>query len=108
LAISKVETPANASLHAIQIANLLALNKTKPIPAKLDTLHAVIASQPDTFKVGWTFNGTKHFISQNEKLALHRAWPLQLFTAMEGENREAILAALQEVRNNWSAPADKK
>ncbi|MDZ7344993.1 MAG: hypothetical protein ONA90_10825 [candidate division KSB1 bacterium] len=41
-------------------------------------MQAAIAGQPDTFKVGWTFNGTKHFISQNEMLAPYREWLLQL------------------------------
>ncbi len=107
LANSDIELPDKIVLRAIEIANLLALNKTKPIPSKLDTLFAAVASQPDTFKVGWTFNGTKHFISQNEKLAPYRAWLLQLFSALEKEGREAILAALREVREKFKAVAGK-
>jgi len=53
------------------------------------------------FKVGWTFEGAKHFISQNEKLASHRPWLLQLFAAIEGENRAAILAGLREARASF-------
>jgi len=59
--------------------------------------------------VDWTFNGTKHFISKNENpdgrgLAPYRAWLLQLFEALEiKEGREAILAALREVREKFKA-----
>jgi len=93
---------------AINIANLLALNKSKLVPAQLNTLQTTIASQPDSFQVGWSFNGTKHFISQNEKLAPHRAWLLQLFEALEiKEGRKAILAALHEVRKKFGVIVDK-
>jgi len=71
-------------------------------------LQQAIASQPDTFKVTWSFAGSKHFISQHETLAPYRAWLLQFFSALEGENREAILQALQSVGANYQAVAGKK
>jgi len=89
------------ALRTIEIANLLTLNKAGEIPSKLDTLHAAIASQPEEFKVDWSFEGTRHFISQNEKLASHRKWLQQLFNAMEGEDRKAILDALKAVKANF-------
>jgi len=77
-------------------------------PTLLDILQSAISSQPDTFKVGWTFEGIKHFISQNEKLAPYRPWLLELFAAMEiKDGREAILAALREVREKFKAVAGK-
>ncbi len=106
---SQVEPSTKAALRAIAVANLFALNKRKQVPIQLDTLQTTIASQPDTFKVGWTFNGTKHFISQNEKLAPYRPWLLQLFQALEiEEGREAILAALREVRKKFKTVTGKK
>jgi hypothetical protein len=66
-------------------------------------LSAATASQPDSFKVGWLFEGTKHFISTNEKLARYREWLLQFFAAIEiKEGREAILAALRQVREKFN------
>jgi hypothetical protein len=53
-------------------------------------------------------DGTKHFISQNEKLAPYLEWLLQLFSAMEKERREAILVALQEVRASFQLMTGKK
>jgi len=103
LANPEVSASTKIALAAIQIANKLAQNKTQQVPAALETLQQTIASQPDSFQVGTIFNGTKHFISQNEKLAPYRAWLLQLFTAMEiKDGRDAILAALREVREKFS------
>jgi len=47
-------------------------------------------------------------ICQNERLALYRTWLLQFFSALEGENREAILRDLQSVRADYQAVAGKK
>jgi hypothetical protein len=95
----KVEPRVKIALAAIGVANALAQNKTKQVPAELETLQAALAAQPDTFKVSWTFNGTKHFISANEQMGPYRAWLLQLFQALEiKEGREAMLAALRAVR----------
>jgi len=103
----KLTNPVKLARRAIAIANLLALNKTKSIPAQLDTLQAAIASQPDTSQVSWSFEGTKYFISQNEKLMPYRAWLLQFFAAIEGENREAMLAALREARVSFQMAGKK-
>ncbi|MDZ7369071.1 MAG: hypothetical protein ONB43_24935 [candidate division KSB1 bacterium] len=102
LANAEVEPSTKIALRAIGIANALAQNKTQQAPAELGILQAALAAQPDTFKVGWSFEGTKHFISQNEKLAPHRAWLLQFFEAIERkEGREAILAGLKEAREKF-------
>jgi len=94
--------PKKIVLRAIQIANALAQNQPQQVPAALETLQQNLAAQPDTFKVGWSFEGTKHFISTNEKLAPHRAWLLQFFAALERkEGREAILAGLKETREKF-------
>jgi hypothetical protein len=108
LANSDVRIGNKIALRAIAIANLLALNQAEPIPAQLDTLYNAVAAQPDSFKAGWNFNGAQLFISQNEKLALYREWLLQLFKAMEGENREAVLAGLQEVRVGYHVVSKKE
>jgi len=107
LANPEVSASTKIALRAIQIANALAQNKTQQVPAALEILQQSIAAQPDTFQVGWTFNGTKHFISQNERLAPYRAWLLQLFSALENEGGEAIHAALREVREKFKTVAGK-
>jgi tetratricopeptide (TPR) repeat protein len=49
LANSEIEHSTKIALRAIQIANLLALGKAHAVPNALETLHAAIPSQPDTF-----------------------------------------------------------
>ena len=108
LANPEVSASTKIALRAIQIANALAQNKTQQVAAALETLQQNIAAQPDTFKVGWTFEGTKHFISSEPKLARYREWLLQLFAAVENPNgREAILSALREAREKFKTVAGK-
>ena len=95
---SNLETNTEVALQAIEIANLLALGKENLISAKIDSLIAAVASQPVDFQVKWQFDGTRNFIGQHEKLSSHRAWLIQLFEAIKGSNREAILKGLQEVK----------
>jgi hypothetical protein len=57
-----------------------------------------INNQSEGFKVSWSFKGTRNFINNNETLAPYRPWLMQLFTAVEGDDRHAVLSALQEVR----------
>ena len=87
--------PATAAgLRALDIVNLVALNKTDLIPGRLDALRSFIASQPETFIGEWSFEGTKHFISQHERFAKDRAWLLDLLTGLEGKKRNEMLAAI--------------
>ncbi len=108
LSNAEIEPRVKVALRAIQIANALAQNKIKQVPAELETLQQSIAAQPDTFQVGWTFNGTKQFISTNESLGPHREWLLLLFQALEiKEGREAMLAALREARDSFGEAEGK-
>ena len=108
LANAEVEPRVKIALRAIGIANALAQNQTQPVPAALETLQAALAAQPDTFKVNWSFAGTKHFIGTNETLAPHRAWLLQFFEAVERKaGRVANLAGLKEVKASFMAATKK-
>ncbi|MDZ7304532.1 MAG: hypothetical protein ONB44_20600, partial [candidate division KSB1 bacterium] len=108
LSNAEIEPRVKVALRAIQIANLIGLGQTQQIPANLETLQQAIATQPDTFKVSWTFAGTKHFIRVEPQLARYREWLLQLFAAVEiKDGREAILAALQEVRARFQTAGEK-
>jgi tetratricopeptide (TPR) repeat protein len=91
------------ALRAIEIANLLALQKTELMLGKIEQLREIMASQPEEFTVDWPFAGTKYFISHHETLAPYRPWLLQFFEALEGANRQAILVALQQARAHFQA-----
>ena len=55
-------------------------------------------SKLHNFKLTWRFDGTLHFIGQNETLAPYREWLRQFFNAAQAENRDAILKGLREAK----------
>lgn len=93
-----ISVSTKTALRAIEIASLLADNAASEVPGRLDVLIAEVSAQPEGFGVEWSFDGTKHFISQNDKLSLYRVWLNHLFEALAGENRDKIFKALQEVK----------
>jgi tetratricopeptide (TPR) repeat protein len=93
-----VDVKSKVALRAVEIANLVALNKVSMVRPKMVALLQIIDAQPADFKVTWDFNGTAHFVTQSAKFVQHRDWLLQLFGAMKGENRDAIANALRRVR----------
>jgi hypothetical protein len=101
LAKPEVPTKTKSALRAIEIADLLALNKTNKIPIKIEALIAEVSRQPVEFKVEWSFSGTRHFIGQNEKLTPYRVWLISLFDALAGKDRKTILKGLQEVKDSF-------
>jgi len=91
----RVEARIKIPLLAIEIANLIALKRSTEVPAKLKNLVELLEAQPADFKLPSSFEGTKHFISQNQQLDASKDWLLQLFRALAGENRDAILKELK-------------
>jgi len=98
LAVPEVSASTKSALRAIEIADLLALNKADRISPKMEALIAEVSRQPAEFKVEWVFDGTRHFISQTEKLSPYRDWLDKLFDAIGGEDRETILKGLKEAK----------
>jgi tetratricopeptide (TPR) repeat protein len=91
-----LEIQMRIPLQAFEIAALLSLGQSENVSDKFKSLCITIASQPADFSLGWTFVGTKHFIVQDERLLPYRIWLLNLFTALEEKDRNAILAGLGE------------
>jgi hypothetical protein len=98
---SRREPAIQIGLRAIQIANSLALDKSALVPGRIDAMVEGIANQSEGFKVGGPFKGIRDFISNNDTLAPYRLWLMQLFDAVEGADRHAILSALQEARASF-------
>src|SRR5262249_15702550 len=69
LATPAVEPKTMVALRAIEIANLLALDKAAVVSGKIDTMLETIGKQPEDFKVTWSFGGTLHFIGEHAPLA---------------------------------------
>ncbi len=103
----EVAASSQVALQAVGLANATALAKLSETNDSLERLISTVSTQVESFKVSWQFNGTRHFIdiSENEHLATHREWLLSLFQALEGENRQAILAALRQVQATWQQVA---
>jgi hypothetical protein len=89
------------ALRVIQIANSLALGETDLVPGRIDAMVENISNQSEGFKVGWSFRGTRYFISNNDTLTPYQAWLMQLFDAVEGADRHAVLSALWAVRASF-------
>jgi len=94
LSDDQIDAKTNISLRALEIANLIALNRSAEISARIKSLVEVVESQPGDFKIQRSFAGIGHFIDANPQFAANKTWLIQLFAAMGGENREAILKQL--------------
>jgi tetratricopeptide (TPR) repeat protein len=101
LAKPEVSSSTKSALRAIEIADLLALNQADKILARMEALIAEVSRQPAEFKVEWVFDGTRHFISQTEKLSPYRDWLDKLFDAIGGKDRETILKGLKEAKESF-------
>ena len=91
----KVEAKLKIPLQAIEIANLIALKRSTEVWSKLKSLIELLQTQPADFKLQWSFEGTKHFVSESQQLAANKDWLMQMFRALEGENRDAIVKELK-------------
>ncbi len=96
-----VDSAYRIVLMTLEIANLLAMNSAEHIPARINSIIEIIASQTEDFKVTNSFDGTKYFINKNEKLAVYREWLLQFFSAINEENSSAIISALEEAQESF-------
>jgi tetratricopeptide (TPR) repeat protein len=85
-------------LKVFEIANFVGLNETGKAADQLEILIDIIGKQSQDFKLGWEFTGTKYFIQTNKELEPHEKWLLSFFTALEKEDRNAIIAGLTKLR----------
>ncbi len=101
IANPKLDAGTQIALRVIEIANALALGKAASVKPKLAALSAAVALQPADFRVGWSFNGTLHFIGTHEPLAARRDWLRQLIGALQSPKRDDILAALRQAQSSF-------
>jgi hypothetical protein len=87
-------------LLAIEVANLIALNRSTELPARMKSLVEFLETQPADFKSQWSFEGTKHFIVQSQELAANKDWLLLFFSA-GGVNRDAITKELRAASESF-------
>jgi tetratricopeptide (TPR) repeat protein len=89
-------------LRAIEIANLIALNRSAEVPLKMKNLIEMVGSQQADFKVQRSFAGIQHFISESPQFAARKAWLSELFSAMGAENRDAITQKLRAASQSFT------
>jgi tetratricopeptide (TPR) repeat protein len=90
------------ALRMIQIANLVGLGKPESVGSKMDSLIEAVKAQTPAFEVSWIFNGTTHFISNDERFAKHRAQLLQMFAAGKAGQRDKIIDEMRKVRADFN------
>ena len=91
----RVEPATKIALLAIDVANLVALKKSTEVWERLKNLVDLLETQPASFKLQRSFEGTKHFINQSQQLAATKDWLLQMFRALAGENRDVIVKEIK-------------
>ena len=91
----RVEPATKIALLAIDVANLVALKKSTEVWERLKNLVDLLETQPASFKLHRSFEGTKHFINQSQQLAATKDWLLQMFRALAGENRDVVVKELK-------------
>jgi tetratricopeptide (TPR) repeat protein len=97
LADESFDARIKVPIGALEIATLVALNRSAEVAAKLKSLIEMLEKQPANFRVRWNFADIQHVISQDPQFTAKREWLLQLFATMGGENRDAIVKRLRAV-----------
>jgi hypothetical protein len=85
-------------LAALQLATRVILNPHDTRAGLLEGLRARIAQQPQDFRLTWSFEGTRHFITQDEKYAPSRPFLLALLDALTDKDGPAMVEALDSLR----------
>ena len=86
-------------MRVLEIASLTVQGLDREAAGTLEAFRTEVAGREADFRVGWAWDGTRHFIenSQAPGLAKHRPRLLALLDAMSGENRDAILRKLRSL-----------
>ncbi len=94
-----LDPSSGIALRLLEIAALRAQGRDDMIPDKLVLIRDAIANQPEDFSLQWTFDGTKHFIDHDPRLAPSRSWLLSLIEGLEGKDQPTMLAAVHSARS---------
>ena len=77
--------------------------KWDAVSGQLKDIEVSLGTQPKDFMLGWSFEGTTHFISQDEAFATVREWLLALLAAFSGTTRDAMVAAVETAQAQFVA-----
>jgi tetratricopeptide (TPR) repeat protein len=82
------------ALRLLHIVTLTGLGETDLAAVGRGELKALLTTQPEDFQVGWSFDGSEHFISSHPAFAAHRDELLALLQAA-GKGRDHLLGLLK-------------
>ncbi|HLM24734.1 MAG TPA: hypothetical protein VK274_06725, partial [Pyrinomonadaceae bacterium] len=102
LSDNRIEEQVKIPVRALEIANLIALNRSAEVPRGMKNLIEAVERQQTDFRVQSSFTGIQHFISHNSQFTANRDWLLELFAALRAENRDAILKKLRAASENFT------
>ena len=91
-------------LKLLNLVSLVGQNKMASVSGQLSEIGTSLGTQPEDFTLGWSFEGTKHFIGQDEAFATSREWLLELLGAFSGTTRDAMLAAVEAANATLVVP----
>ena len=95
LARSDLVAESFIPLHLLYVVSLVAQNKMDVAVAHLEEIKTSLGTLPEDFALGWSFEGSKHFISQHEAFVPSRAWLVALLEGFSGKTRDEMLAAVK-------------
>jgi hypothetical protein len=99
---ARLDPGTETALRLLQLVALTGLGDSAAAAGAREGLRAFLDGQPGDLEIGWTFNGTRHYIGTDPAFAPHRDALLRLLEAA-GAGRDALLASLDADGAN---PAD--
>lgn len=97
LAADGLGTSTKLAVQAQRVAALVGDGKRDEAPSGLATIKRMVSEEPSGFNVTWEFAGTRHFISNSPVFGSSRTQLLKLFDALEGKDRDTILAGIDQI-----------
>ena len=98
-----LDPSAAVGLRVVEIVNALALKKTDTVPQKIRELRTFVSGQSESFHVGWSFDGTKHYVEIEQVFAQYRTWLIELFSIAESKDRASLLSTLDRLEASFAS-----
>ena len=101
---SELDAQATIPLTLLSVVSRVGQNKMDSAAGQLHDIRGLLVKQPEDFLLGWSFEGTKHFIGQDEAFVNSRDWLVPLLEAFSGKPRDEMLAAVETAQARLASP----
>ena len=101
---SELDAQATIPLTLLSVVSRVGQNKMDSAAGQLHDIRGLLVKQPADFLLGWSFEGTKHFIGQDEAFVNSRDWLVPLLEAFSGKPRDEMLAAVETAQARLASP----